>query len=83
MNEWHRENRWPAEAQLGLYILYLKCNGLFVETTLRASGTEQEQEEGGKQAMKPKFVFSAMFDCVVLVIKMLTSKLGLCLSALL
>ena len=44
-----RMNEWPGHR---LYILYLKCNSLFVETTLRAAGTEQQQEEGGKRAMK-------------------------------
>ena len=66
--------------------LYLKCNGLFEQTTLRAAVTEQQQEEGGKRA-ETKFVIffliSAMFDFVVLVIELLTSELGLCLSALL
>ena len=53
-------------------------------TTLRAAGTEQQQEEGGKQN-EPKFdiFFLARFDCVVLVIELLTRKLGLCLAALL
>ena len=49
-----------------------------------SAGTEQE--EGGKRAITKLYIFfllSAMFDCVVLVIELLTRKLGLCLSALL
>ena len=57
-----------------------------METTLRAAGTEQQQEEGGKQnetKFDIFFLLSAMFDCVMLVIELLTRKLGLCLAALL
>ena len=43
-----------------------------METTLRAVGTQQQQEEGGKRAETKLVVFlllSPMIDCVVLVIE--------------
>ena len=39
-----------------MYTFVFEMQGLFLETTLRAAGTEQQQEEGGKTAMKQSFL---------------------------